>query len=178
MNEPLLEALPHWESFYLLTGTAAATLIGLMFVVVTFGAGGISKKNLPIVRRFVDTILLHFVWTLLIAGVLLMPLLHFQWVGGLLVLLGLFRLNGWLRSYQFLRNDSSMEPLDWLFYAITPFVSHVLLLASGVALYMGSSLGLTGLGIVSLLLLATGIQNAWDTVILIAVQETKEDKPA
>jgi len=67
-----LPFLSSWQNFYLLLGTAAATLAGLMFVVTALLAGhdrheetlnaGISAFNTPTV--------VHFCAVLLIAGIL------------------------------------------------------------------------------------------------------------
>jgi hypothetical protein len=47
-------ALAAWHDFQLLVGTGAFTLIGLMFVAVTFGAHLINKKNMVTARAFLD----------------------------------------------------------------------------------------------------------------------------
>src|SRR5258708_3129456 len=40
MQEALLSSLATWHNFYSIIGTAAATLTGLLFVVITLSAGG------------------------------------------------------------------------------------------------------------------------------------------
>jgi len=35
----VVEALKQWHDFYILVGTAGATLLGLLFVAVSLGAG-------------------------------------------------------------------------------------------------------------------------------------------
>jgi hypothetical protein len=37
------EALKDWHDFYVLVGTAAATLLGLLFIAVSLGAGYLRK---------------------------------------------------------------------------------------------------------------------------------------
>jgi hypothetical protein len=44
MNPSFLAAAATWQSFYLLVGAAAATLIGLMFVAVTFGSSLVTMQ--------------------------------------------------------------------------------------------------------------------------------------
>src|SRR3954471_18115803 len=62
-----------WQNFYLLTGTAAATLIGLMFVAVTFGAGLVRAESATSARAFLDPPFTHFVTVLFIACLMLVP---------------------------------------------------------------------------------------------------------
>ncbi|MGE5224115.1 MAG: hypothetical protein ACM3PY_16870, partial [Omnitrophica WOR_2 bacterium] len=67
-----LPYLTNWQNFYIIIGSAAATLTGLMFVVVTLMASiethvstlnaGISAFNTPTI--------VHFCAVLLIAGIL------------------------------------------------------------------------------------------------------------
>ena len=67
-----LPLLSNWQNFYMILGTAVATLTGLIFVVTTLLAGidrhdetlyaGISAFNTPIV--------VHFCAVLLIVGIL------------------------------------------------------------------------------------------------------------
>src|SRR5262245_15764410 len=75
MQEPELLFLSQWQNFYMLIGTAAATLTGLMFVATTLVAGiethgatmyeGVSAFSTPTV--------VHFGAVLLIAGILSAP---------------------------------------------------------------------------------------------------------
>src|SRR5438876_6449364 len=63
-----------WQNFYLLTGTAAATLIGLMFVAVTFGASAVTAQSATTsARAFLDPPFTHFVTVLFVACLMLIP---------------------------------------------------------------------------------------------------------
>ncbi len=84
-----LPILSNWQNFYMIMGTAAATLTGLMFVATTLIArldthesianAGISAFNTPTV--------VHFCAVLLLAGILSAPWEAFSSVR---LLLGLF----------------------------------------------------------------------------------------
>jgi hypothetical protein len=86
-----LPLLSSWQNFYMIMGTAAATLTGLMFVATTLVAGldthvsianaGISAFNTPTV--------VHFCTVLLLAGILSAPWQAFSNLSFLLGLLGL-----------------------------------------------------------------------------------------
>jgi hypothetical protein len=43
-----------WQNFYLLVGTAAATLAGLMFIAVTFGSDLVTPETSAAARSFLD----------------------------------------------------------------------------------------------------------------------------
>ena len=86
-----LPSLSNWQNFYMIMGTAAATLTGLMFVVTTLIAGidtqvdalnaGVSAFNSPIVVQFAAVLLL--------AGILSAPWQTFPSLSLLLGLVGL-----------------------------------------------------------------------------------------
>jgi hypothetical protein len=79
-----------WENFYLLVGTAAATLIGLMFVAITFGASFVEVKEVATARAFLDPTLSHFVQVLLTACFVVVPSIRPAVLGALLVALAVF----------------------------------------------------------------------------------------
>ena len=89
MQAPELPFLSNWQNFYMIMGTAAATLTGLMFVATTLLAGvethmptlnvGVSAFNTPTV--------VHFCAVLLIAGILSAPWQAFSSIGLLLACL-------------------------------------------------------------------------------------------
>ncbi len=91
MPETGLPLLTNWQNFYMIAGTAAATLTGLMFIVITLMAGferhvttlnaGIAAFNTPTV--------VHFCTVLLMAAILSAPWQASWSVGLVLGLLGL-----------------------------------------------------------------------------------------
>src|SRR6185369_16764666 len=91
MPGPELPLLSNWQNFYMIMGTAAATLTGLMFVATTIIAGidthvptanaGVAAFNTPTV--------VHFCAVLLLAGILSAPWQTFSSLGFVLGLLGI-----------------------------------------------------------------------------------------
>jgi len=168
-----LPFLSSWQNFYMLIGTAAATLTGLMFVVTTLLAGldrheetlnaGISAFNTPTV--------VHFCAVLLIAGILSAPWQTYSSVGILLSLLGLglaLYLVIVMRRMQRIphyRTDLS----DRLWYVIFPLVAYVFLIVAAVELMINPALALYITSAAMVLLLFLGIRNAWDLVTYFAV---------
>ncbi len=93
MQEAAVSVLPTWYSFYVLVGSAAATLTGLMFVVATLIAGVRVRVPSPseAFATFNTPNVVHFCAALLVAAILSAPW-QALWPAGLL--LGLSGLGG------------------------------------------------------------------------------------
>lgn len=80
-----------WQNFYLLVGTAAATLAGLMFVAVTFGSELVMPRSGASVRSFLDPTFNHFAHVLFTAGLMVIPTMPPALLGSALLLVALAR---------------------------------------------------------------------------------------
>lgn len=173
-----LSILSHWQNFYMIMGTAAATLTGLMFVATTLLAGlnthtetanaGISAYNTPTV--------VHFCVVLLLAGILSAPWQTFSTIDILLSLVGL-GMAGYLlitmrRMWRMPHYQSTLE--DWLWYIALPLLANILLILAAMMLSTNSDPSLAPylIGSAMMLLLLTGIRNAWDNVTFLALQRS------
>src|SRR2546423_1105504 len=102
MQEAALSPLVAWQNFYVITGTAAATLTGLMFVVITLIAGVRVRTSSPsdAVSIFSTPNVVHFGAALLIAVILSAP---WQMLWQASLLLGLCGLGGMISAAIVLR---------------------------------------------------------------------------
>src|SRR6266566_8228845 len=93
MQEALLSPLATWHNFYSIIGTAAATLTGLLFIVITLMAGVRVRVSSPSsgIAVFSTPNVVHFGAALLVAAILSAPW-QALWTAGLL--LGLAGLGG------------------------------------------------------------------------------------
>jgi amino acid transporter len=174
-----LSLLYSWQSFYTIMGTAAATLIGLMFVATTLIAGidmhvptasaGVSAYNTPTV--------VHFCTVLLLAGILSAP---WQALSSLGILLGLLGLGMVVYSIIVLRRmrrlpnyQSTLE--DWLWYLAFPLLANIFLIIAAFVISKNPSLALYIIGSAMMLLLLVGIRNAWDMVTFLAVERAHSE---
>ncbi|MFT3890054.1 MAG: hypothetical protein QM730_00330 [Anaerolineales bacterium] len=173
-----LSILSHWQNFYMIMGTAAATLTGLMFVATTLLAGlnthteianaGISAYNTPTVVQFCAVLLL--------AGILSAPWQSFSTIDILLGLVGVgmavYLLITMRRMWQMPHYQSTLE--DWLWYIVLPLLASILLILAAAMLSKNSdpSLALYSIGSAIMLLLLTGIRNAWDNVTFLALKRS------
>jgi amino acid transporter len=176
-----LSLLNNWQNFYMLIGTAAATLTGLMFVVTTLIAGidaHLTTLNAA-VSAFNTPTVVQFGAVLLLAGILSAP---WQTLSSLSLLLGLVGLGLVFYSIVVLRRmrrvphyQSTLE--DWLWYMALPFLAHLLLIVAAFVLPGNPAPALYMISAAMIVLLLTGIRNAWDMVTFLAVERAhSEDK--
>jgi amino acid transporter len=175
-----LPLLSQWQNFYMMVGTAAATLTGLMFVVTTLIAGidaHLSTLNAA-VSAFNTPTVVQFGTALLLAGILSAP---WQTLSSLSLLLGLVGLGMVCYSVIVLRRmrwvphyESTLE--DWLWYLVLPLFAHILLIVAAFVLLGHPAPALYLVGATMIVLLLTGIRNAWDMVTFLAVERAHSEK--
>ena len=68
-----MEALHAWHEFYILLGTAGATLLALLFVAVSLGTGFLSNKDQQGTRTFMSPVVIHFTSVFFLSAVCLVP---------------------------------------------------------------------------------------------------------
>jgi hypothetical protein len=158
-----------WENFYMMAGTAAATLAGLLFVVITLSVSLAATPAARGVHAFVTPVLVHFGGVLFLSLVLLAPWPS-PWPLGLI--LGLGGLAGiayaglvtrLVRKLDFV----SLDARDWIAYAGAPALANVGLLAGGAGLIAEKSFAPYPVAGAVMLLLFVGILDAWDLTLWI-----------
>lgn len=173
MPDTLAPPFQRWHDFYLLVGGAAATLVGLLFVAISLGSRLITKQSVPALRVFVSPTLIHFIYVLVIATVVVIPTLTRAPLGILLVLVGLLSFGRALSTLPFMRQqhrEQVIDKHDWVWHLIAPSVSYLLFVGAGIGLLLGVTQAFNGLAFASILLLVSGIRNAWDMVMWFALQ--------
>jgi hypothetical protein len=174
MSEALLPALAVWQNFYVIIGTAAATLTGLLFVVITLVSGALGRVSSPWsgIRVFSTPNVTHFGAALLIAAFLNAPW-PTLWPAGLLV--GLAGLWGVIYVFIVLwevhyRLSYHLVLSDWLWYTLLPLLAYSALLVAGILLPIVAALALFVIAAATLLLVIMGIRNAWDVVTYMIIE--------
>jgi len=162
-----MTAFTGWENFYVIVGSSAGALIGLQFVVVTLIA------EIPIVRdaeragsAFATPTIVHFGAVLLLSAVISAP-----WHGttAAAILWGVMGLVGVVYVVivaRRMRVQTAYSPQfeDRLFHVLLPFAAYATLTGSAYAARSNVGGALFGVGAAALLLLFSGIHNAWDAV--------------
>jgi len=161
-----------WVTFYVIVGSAAAVLIGLIFVVITLivqtrlpvNTGGIAAYTTPTVVSFGVALflaaLLSAPWPTLIPPALM---------------LGLCGLAGTLYSATVIQRQRRLESYtpvleDWVWYGVSPLVAYLALVVAAPLLPVSPEPALFLIGAVMALLMFNGIRNAWDIVTYLAVE--------
>ncbi len=171
--------LSEWQNFYMIMGTAAATLTGLMFVATSL-AGGMRRQTSTLdagISAFNTPTVVHFGAVLLTAGILSAPWRAFSEVRlvlGLLGLAGVIYLAVVMRRMR--RIPQYQPPLkDWLWYMALPAAAYIVLIAAALALPANPEPALYIIGAAMVLLLFLGIHNAWDLVTFFTVARSQAE---
>ena len=181
LQEAVVSPLNNWENFYVIVGSAAAALTGLMFVVITLITGMADNQ----VRRSNNTIsafgtptVVHFCAALLLAASLSAPWQALWHVSLLLALCGLGGVIYIVIILRRTRQQNDYQPVleDWLWHIIFPFLSYSALVVGAIVLPSNPVPTLFVIGSVLLLFLFIGIHNSWDTVTYITVERTQSEE--
>jgi len=172
MTDTATSVLIPWSTFYVLIGSAAASLTGLMFVVITLVMGTRRRENAGDgISTFSTPTVVHFGSALLVAASLCAPwhlLLHPAILLGLLGICGVaYVLRIILRAKRFTGYNPDVE--DWIWHSILPLVAYAAVLAGAVSLPSVPASALFVIAFGAAILIVVGIHNAWDIVTYIAI---------
>jgi len=149
--------LADWANFYVITGSAAAGLTGLTFVVIAL-ASEAQRASTGGLRAFVTPTIVHFGAVLALGAFLSMPHLSAMnlsigfGTGGAAGLIYLA-----ITAMRMIEVSKSYVPVleDWLGHTILPALAYAVAAAS-------------------LLLLFVGIHNCWDTAVWNTTRKERE----
>jgi hypothetical protein len=174
--------LADWANFYVIMGSCAGGLTGLTFVVIAL-AGEARRVNPAGVHSFVTSTIIHFGAVLALAAFLCVP--H-QTLNSLAAGLGALGVAGvvyigWIHT-RIRRGLNGYEAVweDWLCHVILPALAYAGLAAMGHLVRSRADAALDGVAAASLVLLFTGIHNAWDIAVWMTLRkqdDAKERKP-
>lgn len=175
--DPFAQAIESWHDFYILIGTAAATLLGLLFV-------GLSI-NLENFRRYEDMralagqTLTNFLYTLGVAAILLipnqsplgvaLPLIGFG-ASGVAVTLRQSRVSRQSKTHIFGR--TIILRFQW------PLICFVGMILVGIGLARSYTDGLYWLVGIILILILGASRNAWDLLVGTPAMEETQTPPS
>ena len=169
---------PAWETFYVIVGSSAGALTGLMFVVIALVADHRgSERSL---NAFGTPTVVHFSAPLLLAAIIVAP---WPEQPGAAISLAAFGAAGTVYMLIVLRRarqQTEYQPVfeDWLFHSALPLVAYAVVLAAAFTLARATTPSLFAIGGSATLLLFVGIHNAWDTVTYIVVMRWDERRAA
>ena len=165
-----------WDNFYFMIGSAAAGLIGLLFVVVTLTQGRERSQALRGVRIYMTPTVLNFAVVLSISTVATAPGLTVPVMAGVLGLGVLAGLSNavWACVAMRARAPGSEPPhwSDFWLYGAAPAAIYLGLVAADIALWIQADWAIDAMAGLLLTLLLFGIRNAWDLVTWMAPQRS------
>ena len=161
-----MSELGAWDSFYVIVGGAAGALIGLQFVVMTL----IAEKSSPAIAEvgpvFATPTIVHFSATLLVSALLRAPWARITAAAFACGAVGVCGLIYTLLLVRRIRRQTAYQPdaEDWSFHILLPLLAYALMTLTPLPSLAYERQTLFGIGAGVLLLLFTGIHNAWDAV--------------
>jgi hypothetical protein len=171
MSESASALLASWSSFYVMTGSAAAALTGLMFVVISLVMGRVRQSNRDGISTFSTPTVFHFGAALLVSGALVAPwhelLLPAFAVGAVGAYGAVYVARIISRTREL--HEYAADAEDWIWYAVMPLIAYAIAIGGAIALAVVVTKALFAIGAAVLMLIFVGIRNAWDVVTYIAV---------
>ncbi|HZP71565.1 MAG TPA: hypothetical protein VFB29_16635 [Pseudolabrys sp.] len=164
-----MESLHGWHEFYLLVGTAAATVLALLFVAVSLGAGYLSSRHQAPTRTFMSPVVIHFTSVFFVAAVCLIPShgpVFFSALIGATAAVGV--IVSVLVTVQVIRRDWTQYVLDYFAYGLLPLAAYLALAVSGFMIYGERTYGPEVLAGALLALTIVNVRNAWDLTLSMA----------
>ena len=164
MQSSVSELFHTWHDFYLLVGTASATLVGLMFVAATLGASVFSERNRIALQAFISPTVVNFASALFVCIGVMIP--SQTWLSlGLLLAAGsvaglVYAGRVWVQM--FVRRSFHVDMVDRMFYATVPLVGYLLILAAGILLLLDKAWSAEVTAAALVVLMFAAIRNAWD----------------
>jgi hypothetical protein len=173
MLQNLAEAsLSDWGSFYVITGSAAAALTGLQFVVMALINDTRRRSSTASIDAFGTPNIVHFCAVLLVSAAMSAP---WRVLSHLSLLIGACGIAGAIYALLVARR-AKLQPdyvpvlEDWIWHVALPFISYLALLIAAILLFRHEADALFTMGAAALLLLFIGIHNAWDTITYLVVE--------
>ena len=185
MDEAVHTALEGWTDFYLITGTAAAALTGLQFVVQTLIASDAQRAALAHgdpeagTAAFGTPTVVHFSVALVMSALLCVPWPGFASFRATLVVLSAGAVVYAAIVLRRTLRQRTYVPVaeDWIWHITLPTAAYVAVLVAAVLLREYAEWPLFVFAAATLLLICTGIHNAWDTVTYLTFNALRDDAP-
>ena len=172
MQGSTAELFHTWHDFYVLVGTASATLVGLMFVAASIGSSVFSERHRVALQAFISPTVVNFATVLFICIGVMIPS-QTQLSLGLLLAGGgvaglIYAGRVWVQMV--IRRSFHVDIIDRMFYATVPLLGYLLVLAAGVLLLLRLQWSAEITAAALVVLLFAGVRNAWDMTTWIMMQ--------
>jgi hypothetical protein len=172
--------LTAWSNFYVITGSSAGALTGLMFVVITLVAAQRMEQRGEGLGTFSTPTVVHFCTALLVSAVISAPWPSLIPVAVVLGIAGIYGIVYCALVTHRTRRLSvyRADPEDWTWYSILPLVSYIVITVGALRLVAAPYEALYEFAAATLLLIFIGIHNSWDVVTYLTVLQYEDDGEA
>ena len=167
--------LDAWSNFFITTGAAGGTLVGLLFVVVTLGTGLPTARKLDIAHASLTPALYSFASVLLQSMVVLVPWQSDLPSGVIFIVMGIggliYRIKA-VRVRRTLHLRAIQSTMDRIIHNLTPILASITLIGGGAALITGEPGAPFAIAGSTTLFLLSGIYRTWgQTLALIELSD-------
>lgn len=163
--------LHSWQNFFVIMGSAAGALTGLMFVVIALTSELMRNAPTHARRSFATPTIVHFTSVLVVGALLAMPNLSEHAVGWILTFVGIAGLTYMVFIIRTARRlDYSSDFEDTLFHFTLPPLAHANILVAGALAWSNPRWSLYMVAGSLLTLLIVGIHNAWDSAMWFVIR--------
>ncbi len=161
------QAVTGWHDFYLMVGTAGATLLGLLFVSLSINADTIARPENADLRALAEQTFSTFLYILAFAVLFLIPDqiafgLGFPLLG--VAGFGIFStLRHFLKTRPYPTREWGRGNIARRF--VTPLICFIVLMVIGISVLLGNTNSLYWLIPIMISLIAAASINAWDLLL-------------
>ena len=161
-----------WHDFYMLLGTAAATLVALLFVAASIAAGLISAAQSTATRTYMSPIIFHYTCVLFVSLMTLIPDMTERRLAVIVALVALAGFGFSLAVLIGVLKSAVSDLADRFGYGAGPLAAYAAALVAAGFLWTHSNAGPNILAGALVLLLLVNIRNAWDLTLTFARRRT------
>jgi hypothetical protein len=161
-----------WTNFFVLAGSAAAVLIGLIFVVISLMGDRPRSSVLAGSRLYMGPIVLSVSFVLALSAAALTPGITSSWFAAITALVALWGLYRGVSSFVVLKGLAGKErEVHWSdswFYGVFPTLLYLAMGAVALAFWEGWSWAHDGIAVLITAVLLLAIRNEWDLITWLA----------
>jgi hypothetical protein len=165
----------HWGEFYLLAGSAAAVLIGLIFVVISLMQDRSRSSVLSGARLYMGPIVLGISFVLVLSAAALTPHIDRLTFAAITAAVAVWGMARALISSVGIRRLKEVHWTDFWFYGVVPTGLYLALGGVAFAYWIDCHWANYGLAAVITGLLLSAVRNEWDLITWIAPRPDTPD---
>ncbi len=169
------EAIHSWETFYLLTGTAGATLIGLLFIAISINVEQFRNQFSGDLQYFAALTFNSFFYVLILSILFLIPRISSAGLGITILILGIVGGINTIRQQVRTSKDQTQRPgIDIASRFWIPILTLGGMALLAVAILLQVEISLYGFVPVIILLLGSASQNTWVLLVELDLEDSPE----